>query len=120
MKKKTKIIISAVSGAVILSIIAFIAGVKLFYIFYGIQNNEYNSAAMTYIWNSDEIAQQIGEIKHVGINVKYKKTVSDEMMILPYGAETDRGHAVIMITLIKEDGVWIVESYEIVENKNTN
>ncbi len=100
-------------------IITFVSYLVFFIIvvilFNHIRHNKTDEIAMTYIWNCDEIYQQIGEIEHVGRNIREKTYKSDSKMIIPYSVETKESnyYYIVFVTLNKKEGKWVANDFSI-------
>lgn len=105
---------------VIKIIIIYFASMLLFGIivsigFYAIRNNKIDKIAMPYIWNNEEIRDQIGEIIHVNRNIVEKSIKSSNKMVIPYGVETKGNdyRYIVFVTLKKVDNQWVACDYSI-------
>lgn len=59
-------------------LICYIFGASIIYaIFYRMQHNPTDQAAMPYIWEDKSFENQYGKVEHVGRNFKYKTKETD-------------------------------------------
>lgn len=93
-----------------------IFAIVIIVLFNVVKSNPIDKIAMTYIWNSHEISNEIGKVTHVGKNIIKKTTKENDEMTIPYLVETSNGNNTVFITLDKINGTWIVTSFNI-ENR---
>ena len=98
-KKATKVI-----GIVLVSYATFILFV--FVMFHAIRDNPVDKAAMTYLWNTEAVTEQTGEIRHIGRHYGVKVIKTDGQREVPYSIETDTEKFHVYVTLVKENGKW--------------
>ena len=112
MKKKHIVLIIAAVLAVYGSFVAFI----LFDFFYS-RYNEIDQVGMTYIWQESGIENEIGEVCHVGRQIKgiFNNEKTDDRRVIWYGASNDNHSAILKVTMEKTEDSWEVTSCEIME-----
>lgn len=111
MNKKTKKIIMFIGiGYILFAAIVFTGYIIIRY-------NPVDKVAMTYIWNSEDIARVTGEIKHVNRTTLEKSLITKAYIIIPYHVEASSSNKIILMKMTKAGGKWTVLGYQIKESK---
>lgn len=84
-------------------------------LFHLIRYNPIDQIAMPFLWQSTEIEEEYGEIRHIGRRVIDKTEKQEAFMNIPYGVETEKAKLIVYVHLVKENESWRAESYEITE-----
>ena len=109
MKRRILIIILIVLA------VEIVFGAIIISVFYGIRNNTIDNVAMPYLWQSEEIGEQIGEIVHIGRKVEFNSTKSETERVVPYYIETSNKRYLVEVTLQKVANEWQVVDYTFIE-----
>lgn len=107
MKKKVfKIVLFVLLGY------AIFASVVLF-LFNAVRNNSTDQIAMPYIWESEEVFAEYGEVISVGRMVFKKIEKTETLMKVPYSVYVGDYRLIVYVNLSKSGEDWIPVSLEI-------
>lgn len=109
--KKRKVLIVVIAVLLLYAVFAIVVTT----LFHSIQNDPIDVIAIPYLRYDTNIEEEYGEIKHIGKNLLYETKKSDNRIESPYGLETENGHIIAYVTLVKEENEWVPISYDIVE-----
>ena len=112
--KKKKIILFIVLG-VMVGYALFVAFVLFHYTL--IRYNPVDVAAMTYLWENEELREEVGEIRHIGRKLIGKE--KDETgFYVPYRVETYHFEYDVQVYLTRENGEWVAHDWRIIKARS--